>query len=195
VKRKAVRREGHFLFACALIAGSSVFAGCQTTRPTNEAASIPRSAASRAPRFTAVHEIQLKIDSSVKQLPMTDGLPMTPQFPFSERLNGGEAFPVVAYVIGTNGRIEPGTLTFLVSLRTSFAYSLCTWADRAWFTPARDSTGVRRALAVQSFGFQIVGKKEREVPDAKPYWQRLQDLGPDSAFTYLERFAHCGMLK
>ena len=167
----------HKLACLPLLAAASGLCGCQTT---------PQRVRLQ-PRFSDPQQILLRAESGVMQLASPG-----PQYPDMERSRNEEAWPVVAYVVGTDGRIELGSMTFIVSISAGFANSLCEWARRARFTPARDSFGtVRRTLVTQAFAFEIGEGGPRHLPDASRESKRLVTLGSDRAFAHLETFPGC----
>ena len=131
-------------------------------------------------------------DSGVVAVPGADGRPVYPRYPVAERQAGTGAWPLVAYVIDTTGRIEPRTLTFLPPAPPrSFRDEFCIWAGRVRFSPARVGGAARRALFVQPFSFEVSGGERRSLPDAEPYRRRLRELGAVGAVAHLNSLPHC----
>ena len=157
----------------ALFAAACVFAACQSARQNDDAIAIPAATASTSSRFTAVHEIALTIDSSVRQLPRADGFPIMPRYPHTARRNDNEAFPIVAYIIDANGRIEPRTLTFIVSVEPAFAAALCDWARYAIYVESRSSRNPT-TCAVQRRSMRSLVNLRLE--DLGRLWVRLNPL-------------------
>ena len=162
---------------------ASVFVGCRST---------PSARAVAGPRFSDSDRIVIAPDDSIAILPSENGRPASPRYPVAEREAGIGAWPVVAYVIDTMGRIEPRTLTFLPPAPPrNFQTELCAWARLARFTPLRANGTARRALMVEPFSFEVSGGDRRPMPDPEPIRQRLRTLGPAAAIAELEPLPHC----
>jgi hypothetical protein len=145
------------------------------------------------PRFTAVQQILIDVDTGIVALNATRGQPAFPQYPSDERSRYVEGHPIVAYVVDTTGRIEPRTLTFLVAVSPGFEDSLCEWRNRIRFHPVRVAGAARRVLVLQAFSFEIGTATKRAPPDVEPFKKHLRAIGSDSAFGLLEGMSACRM--
>jgi hypothetical protein len=129
---------------------------------------------------TALHKMELHIRKRGEM-----------QYPMEARQAGIGAMAVVAYVVDTTGRIEPGTLRFVEPAPPrAFQEAICRWAPTTRFTTPRIDGQPRRVLRIQGFGFST-GRPPGEGPFLDPLLVSLRSLGPAAAVARLRPLPSC----
>ena len=87
-----------------------------------------------------------------------------PEYPAVERNEGQEATAMVAMIVDTSGRVIVPSLRFVRDAPPAFRRSICDFAWRATFTPARVNERVTAALVVMDFSFSLGGSPRLREP-------------------------------
>src|SRR5687768_464010 len=78
-----------------------------------------------------------------------------PQYPESERSSGATGRVVVQFVVGANGRVEPGSIKVLESSSPAFAAAVREVLPRHRFAPAKIGGKAVRQIVQQPFVFRL----------------------------------------
>jgi len=174
------------LFALSAIVATA--ATCVRPAPTT---STPAS-----PRFSLPHEIIIGPDSGIEVVADRIGRKPSPAYPDDARRNGIEAFPIIAFVVDTAGRIELPTVSFLdVPPPLEFQRSLCQWATMVRLTPYLLDGRAQRMLLVQPFSFEINrgpgSSRGPAMGAAATYRQRMRSTPLVDVIQALNTLPHC----
>jgi len=93
----------------------------------------------------------------VEEVASPSGGNPAPQYPGSMRESGVTGRVVVQFVVGANGRVEPGSIKVLESTNPSFAAAVREVLPRHRFSPAKIGGRAVRQIVQQPFVFKLDG--------------------------------------
>ena len=91
----------------------------------------------------------------VEEAASPSGSNPAPQYPESERSSGATGRVVVQFVVGANGRVEPGSIKVLESTSSAFAAAVREVLPRHRFSPAKIGGRAVRQIVQQPFVFKL----------------------------------------
>ena len=91
----------------------------------------------------------------VEEAASPSGSNPAPQYPESERSSGATGRVVVQFVVGANGRVEPGSIKVLESTSSAFAAAVREVLPRHRFSPAKIGGRAVRQIVQQPFVFRL----------------------------------------
>jgi Gram-negative bacterial TonB protein C-terminal len=116
-----------------------------------------------------------------------------PRYPAEERLRGGEAGFLAAFVLDTTGRVELPSVSFIGTAPDPFARAACNHFRSARFTPVPQRAGIPvRALVVTDLVFAVEGGSwYGKTLDATPARERFRQEGAAKALAEMKPLQHC----
>jgi TonB family protein len=113
-----------------------------------------------------------------------------PRYPDYERSEGQQAVAIAAMIVDTSGRVIVPSLRFVNAPHAAFQRSICDYASRAMFTPARANERPAAALVVMPFSFSLGDNPVRSPPTLEVE-KLLRSLPPSQRHAWLSKKPSC----
>lgn len=161
----SVNPAGSVLGLCIAIANSSQNHGTAPKEPNGEE-SLPVWRRREPEPGTLVWPSDLVLADSAESKPLDE---LHPQYPALMQQDGVSAKLVAAFVVDTTGRVEIGSVRFLLDAPRPFAIAICDVLRKQRFEPVRRDGQRHPALVLAPYGF-FVGGADQDTGDA--HWAR-----------------------
>ena len=133
---------------------------------------------------------QLLISPSIPDGPTPIRTERGPVYPDSERSEGHQAVAILAMIIDTVGEVIVPSVRFVRVPPPAFRRSLCEFAWRVRFHPARVNERATAALVIMPFTFALNDNPIRPLP-WKDVEKLLVSLTPEQRHAWLSKMARC----